>query len=98
MLGALADYVASRGARAIFIPTNNGMPPEKVGAELVADARASDIVSARQHGVAIIRADVAGRAGQLASHGSSVIVDSDGRVLSASCLLQADLLVGEIPS
>jgi len=88
--------MASRGAQAIFIPTNNGMPPQKGGAELVAEARAIDIASARKHGIAIIRADVAGRDRDLASHGSSAIVDRTGHVVAASLPLQADLLVGDV--
>ena len=39
--------MVSRGARVIFIPTNNGMPEEKGGAELVAEARAIDIAGRR---------------------------------------------------
>ena len=88
--------MVSRGARAIFIPTNNGMPPDKGGAELVAEALEIDIAHARKHGVPIIRADVAGRAGRLTSHGSSAIVDGSGQVLAAAPPLNADLLMSNI--
>ena len=88
--------MVSRGARAIFIPTNNGMPPDKGGAELVAEARAIDIAHARKHGVPIIRADVVGRAGRLTSHGSSAIVDRSGQVLAAATSCNADLLMSNI--
>ena len=96
--GEPMSAMASQGAQAIFIPTNNGMPPQKGGAELVAEARAIDTASARKHGVAIIRADVAGKAGELVSYGSSAIVDGSGRVLAAAAPLQADLLVADISS
>lgn len=85
-----------RGAKAIFVPTNNGMPSAKGGAELVAEARASDIAKAKEHGVYVVRADVAGRTSDLVSYGSTGIVDKDGNILGAARPLQADLVVGEI--
>ena len=88
--------MVARGARAIFIPTNNGMPPHKGGGELVAEAREIDIAHARKHGVPIIRADVAGRVGRLASHGSSSIVDGSGQVLAAAPPWNADLVMSNI--
>ena len=43
--------MVSRGATALFVPTNNGLPSSKGGAELVSEARASDIATAIEHGV-----------------------------------------------
>ena len=40
-----AKTMAALGATALFIPSNNGMPEEKGGAELVSDARKADIRS-----------------------------------------------------
>src|SRR3977135_403881 len=57
-----ADMVA-RGARVIFLPSNNGLPPEK--ADVVALSRAVDIARARDNKVMIVRADVAGRTADL---------------------------------
>lgn len=88
--------MVSRGAKALFIPTNNGMPPARGGAELVAEARGIDIARATEHGVPVVRADVAGRTPNLVSYGSSGIVDQTGRVLADARRLQSDLLVAEI--
>lgn len=91
-----ARTMASRGAAALFVPTNNGLPPSKGGAELVALARSADIALAVENGVAVIRADVAGRAGNLESHGSSAIVSSAGTVLRSARRLVSDLLMADI--
>jgi predicted amidohydrolase len=88
--------MASRGAAALFVPTNNGMPPAKGGPELVAEARAGDIARARELGVSVIRADVAGRTPDLVSYGSSGIVHRDGTVLGSARELDAELIVAEI--
>lgn len=91
-----ARIMASRGAAALFVPSNNGLPPTKGGEELVAEARNVDIARAVENSVFVIRADVAGRTGDLISHGSSGIVDRDGRVLQAARSLEPDLLVADI--
>jgi 5-aminopentanamidase len=62
----------------------------------VADARNADILRATENRMAVIRADVAGRAGGLVSCGSSSIVDPDGRVLQSAQRLTEDLLVADI--
>ena len=91
-----ARIMASRGAAALFVPTNNGLPPAKAAPELVAQARNVDIARAVENSVYVIRADVAGRNEGLASYGSSGIVDPDGVVLRSSRQLVPDLLVAEI--
>jgi predicted amidohydrolase len=91
-----ARVMASRGATALFIPTNNGLPPSKGGKELVAEARNSDIACAVENTVSIVRADVAGRAGQFVSYGSSGIVSRNGSVLTVARELESQLLVAEI--
>ena len=53
-----ADLVA-RGARTIFVPSNNSLPPAR--ADVVALSRAVDIARASDNEVMIVRADVAGR-------------------------------------
>jgi len=88
-----ADMVA-RGARAIFVPSNNSLPPER--ADVVALSRAVDIARAGDNAVMIVRADVAGRAADRVSFGSSAIVDARGTVLRAGEALQEDILVAEI--
>jgi 5-aminopentanamidase len=88
--------MASRGATALFVPTNNGLPPTRGGPELVAHARNVDIALALEHGVAVVRADVAGRTPDLVSYGSSGIVDPAGTVLGSAQPLGADLVVADI--
>ncbi len=91
-----ARIMASKGAAALFVPTNNGLPPAKAGPELVALARNVDIARAIENSVFVIRADVAGRAEGLVSYGSSGIVDRDGMVLQSARQLSPDLIVAEI--
>jgi predicted amidohydrolase len=91
-----ARAMVSRGARALFIPTNNGMPPAKGGPELVGEARSGDIARARESRVSVIRADVAGVAGNLVSHGASGIVNQAGVVLGEAPRLATELVIAEI--
>jgi predicted amidohydrolase len=93
-----ARTMASQGATALFVPTNNGLPRAKGGPELVAEARDADVARATGNGVFVIRADVAGRRGDLLSWGSSGIVAPDGRVLQSARRLRPDFVVAEIGS
>jgi predicted amidohydrolase len=89
-----ARMMAAQGATALFVPTNNGLPPER--ADVLADARNADIAQARENGVTVIRADVAGRTAELISYGSSGIVDPEGKVLQSALPLTEDLLVTDL--
>jgi len=91
-----ARVMVAQGATALFVPTNNGLPPGRAGPEVVAEARKADVARAMENSVAVIRADVAGRTESLVSCGSSAIVGPDGRVLQAARQLAHDLLVAEI--
>lgn len=91
-----ARIMASRGAAALFVPTNNGLPSSKAGPELVAEARNVDIARAIENNVYVIRADVAGRMENLVSYGSSGIVAPDGTVLKSSRHLATELIVADI--
>lgn len=93
-----ARIMAAQGAAALFVPTNNGLPAAKGGPGLVAEARNCDIARAVENSVSVIRADVAGRAEGLVSHGSSEIVDADGHVLRAAREFGPDLIVADIES
>jgi predicted amidohydrolase len=93
-----ARVMAARGATALFVPTNTGLPPDKTYADLVADTRSVDIARAIENRVWIIRADVAGRTAELMSDGASGIVAPDGMVLCSAARSTADLLVAEIES
>ena len=89
-----ARTMAARGATALFIPSNNGLPPEK--ADVVADSRTADIARATENGLWVIRADTAGREGGRVSYGSSGIVAPDGTVARSARRLAEDLVVAEI--
>jgi 5-aminopentanamidase len=91
-----ARAMAGRGAAALFVPTNNGLPPTKGGVEIVSAARDTDIARARENNVSVIRADVAGRVQGLVSFGSSGIVDRHGAVLHEASQLEVGLVVAEI--
>ena len=91
-----ARIMASQGATALFVPTNNGLPPMKGGPELVAEARNCDIARAIENSVSVIRADVAGRTESLVSYGSSGIVDPDGMVLKSAMHPGPNLIVADI--
>jgi len=89
-----ARIMSDRGAAALFIPTNNGLPPEK--ANVVALSRNIDIARAVENSVSVIRADVAGHAGGLVSYGSSGITDPDGMIIQSGPLLREHMLVADI--
>jgi predicted amidohydrolase len=91
-----ARAMASQGATALFIPTNNGLPDTGACADLVHQAKASDLARAVENRVWVIRADVAGATGELISHGSSEIIDPNGRVIKEAQRHRTDLLVVNI--
>ena len=91
-----AQLIAAQGATALFVPTNNALPPHQGGADLVAEARRVDIATATARRMWVVRADVAGRCGNLASHGSSAIVSPAGALVRRACTLMEDLIVAEI--
>lgn len=90
----LAAELVAHGARAIFVPSNNSLSPEK--ADVVALSRAVDIARARDNEVMIVRADVAGCTANLISFGSSAIVDARGTVVQTGEPLSEGLLISEI--
>ncbi len=91
-----AAAMAAQGARALFVPTNNGLPKQRASAELVRQARAIDVARAVENRVWVFRADVAGENGDLMSYGSSGIVDPHGKVVQDARLGSPDFLVAEI--
>jgi 5-aminopentanamidase len=88
-----ADMVA-RGAKALFVPSNNSLPPGR--ADVVALTRSVDIARAMDNEVMIVRADVAGCTADRVSFGSSAIVEAKGTVLRAGGALREDILVTEV--
>ncbi|HUD98715.1 MAG TPA: carbon-nitrogen hydrolase family protein [Bryobacteraceae bacterium] len=91
-----ARVMATQGAIALFVPTNNGLPNKRAYPELVQEARAADIARAVENRVWVIRSDVAGENGELMSYGSSEIVDPDGKVVQQASLRSTDFLVADI--
>jgi len=89
-----ARFMVSKGATALFIPTNNGLPPEK--AEVAADARSVDIALAKENNIWVIRADVSGRMNGMMSYGSSGIIDPQGNVLQSPHQLTEELIVADL--
>ena len=92
----LAKEMASRAATALFIPSNNALPPRKGGADLVTEARIVDMATAIANEMWVIRADVAGQAAELTSHGSSAIVDPKGTVVRTAVALSEDVITATI--
>jgi predicted amidohydrolase len=89
-----ARVMASQGATALFILTNNGLPPEK--ADVAAHARNVDIALAIENKISVIRADVAGRTHGMVSYGSSGIVDPHGNVVQSAQRLTEELIVADL--
>ena len=88
--------MASRGATALFVPSNNALPSRSGGAELVTEARTVDVATAIANKMWVIRADVAGQADALTSHGSSAIVDPKGDVVQSALPLSEDMIAATI--
>jgi 5-aminopentanamidase len=93
---APARAMAAQGAIALFVPTNNGLPNNRAYPEVVQEARAADIARAVENRIWVIRADVAGKNGELMSYGSSGIVDPDGNVVQQANPQSTDFLVVDI--
>jgi predicted amidohydrolase len=92
----LARSMSARGAVALFVPTNNGLPPTRAHAEIVDAARRVDVATAVENSLWVVRADVAGRTSRLLSHGSSAIVNPTGTVVQCARRLSEDFIVGTI--
>jgi 5-aminopentanamidase len=86
--------MSAQGAAALFVPTNNGLPLSK--ANIVGIANNVDTARAIDNSVSVIRADVAGEAGNLVSYGSSAITDPDGTIRQSARVLAEDIIVAEI--
>jgi predicted amidohydrolase len=90
-----AQAMAERGATALFVPTNNGLPRQKADVQLA--SLQADVTLARRHLAYVLRADVAGTTGDLVAYGTSGIVAPCGGVLSTATGGNNDLLVVELP-
>jgi 5-aminopentanamidase len=85
-----AVEMAGLGARVIFIPSNNALPPDK--ADVLPASRAADRRIAKYNGVWVVRADVAGEVEGRVSHGSSGVTDQEGTVAISSGRFREELV------
>jgi predicted amidohydrolase len=90
--------MAAQGATLLFVPTNNSLPTARASRDAIAQARKADVAHAVGNGLWVIRADVAGIRGDVASYGASGIVDPCGTVVQSSRELAEDLLIAEVNS
>lgn len=93
-----ARRIAQQGASILFIPTNNGLPMARAEAEIVRQTREVDKARAIENKLWVVRADVAGKFGELMSFGSSGIVDPSGNVVQEGRAGSEDLLVVGVSS
>jgi predicted amidohydrolase len=91
-----AETLVSRGAQALFVPTNNGMPASKGGPAVAADARRIDVACATRHGIPVIRANVVGECASLISYGATAIVDRHGRLAGEARTQTEELVVADL--
>jgi predicted amidohydrolase len=92
-----AEVMTAKGATALFVPTNNGLPLKKTKPESIARAaRKSDIDRAIKLDVSVIRADVSGHTKAFSSWGSSGIIASDGKVLRSADPFSTGLIFADI--
>ena len=94
----LAARIGRLGATVLFVPSNNALPRSRNCEGLVEEARQCDTARATESGLWIVRADVAGEAGGLASAGSSAIVRPDGTLVCCGRRFAEDLLVADLHS
>lgn len=92
----LGAGLASRGARVLFVPTNNALPASRASNTLLAEVRACDASLATENRCWVVRADVAGVAGELRSEGSSCITSPSGKTVSTGRPFEEDFLVAEL--
>ena len=92
----LIRLMVNRGAMVVFVPTNNGLPSERFGPEVVEQARQTDVARARENGIWVIRSDVAGQIKGLVSYGSTSIVNPSGLVVHGAKPFEVGLLIAEI--
>ena len=91
-----AKAMAAQGATALFMPTNNALPKSVPTRAWFRKQERQTLPESLENRVWVIRADVAGTNGELVSHGSSGIVDPDGKIVQDANLQTADLLVANV--
>lgn len=89
-----ARLMAAQGATVLFVPTNTGLPPSRADVSL--EARARDIALAKENGMWVVRADIAGRTADLVAYGSTGVTDPTGTIRQSAHRLVEDLLVVDL--
>jgi len=92
----LAAALVRQGARTLCIPTNNAMPADRGGPDLVDEVRALDAWYATMLGATVIRADVIGAHHGLVSAGASVVTLPGGEQVFARGVATGELIVAEV--
>jgi len=92
----LARGLADLGASVLFVPTNTALPLTRDSNRVVTDARECDVARAIDTGMAVVRADVAGRTSQFSTPGATAITGGDGTLLGAAKPFAPGLVVAEI--
>ena len=89
----LMAALVAQGAHVVCIPTNNAMPVDRAGVDLVDEIRALDRQYAERFGITILRADVVGVHDCLTSAGTSMVTRSNGDQVTAHGGGAGELLV-----
>jgi predicted amidohydrolase len=92
----LTARLVDQGAQMLCIPTNNAMPPDRSGTQLVDEVRRLDLRLATTLGVPVIRADVVGASGALVAAGTSMITQPSGVQLYAQGSEEGELVVAQL--
>jgi 5-aminopentanamidase len=90
-----ARILAARGAALLVVPVHGGHRPDK---ELAWRARGTNVLVARavENDIPLVAADVAGHQGERVSHGTTSIVDSQGRIVAAAPELEEAIIVADV--
>ena len=91
-----AAALVRRGATVLFVPSNTALPPARTGPWIVTESRDADRRLALEHGVWVIRADVAGTTASRVAYGASGVVDPRGAVRHLAESFAETLVVADL--
>lgn len=90
-----ARGIASRGAQLLVVPVHGGHRPEKEAA-LRPTGNGVLLDRARENGLPLVAADIAGWQGERVSHGTTTIIDGTGTRLASARELEEDVIVAAV--
>lgn len=90
----LARGLRARGAQLVFIPSNNGLPPDK--ADVVAASRQGDMQIAKDNAVWVVRSDVVGESEERIALGTTAITHPDGKTRIEAQASHEDIIVADL--